>query len=193
MSLSEALLFLRSWRRAPGRVGALAPSGRSLAALIAASIDPADGPVIELGPGTGALTQALLARGVPRERLALVESDRVFAHMLRRRFPGVRVLHMDAELLGRGRALFGKQRARHVVSGLPLLSMPAGKALAIVRAAFERQLHADGVFLQFTYIPRCPISNARLAAIGLRAVRTGVAVANLPPAFVYRFERIRLH
>jgi len=193
MSLFESLLFLRSWRRAPGQVGALAPSGRSLAALIAASIDPRDGPVIELGPGTGALTQALLARGVPSDRLVLVEADRAFAHMLRRRFPGVRVLHMDAERLGHDGALFGRRRAHHVVSGLPLLSMPAGKALAIVRAAFEHHLNADGVFQQFTYMPRCPIPDARLAAIGLRAVRTGVAVANLPPAFVYRIERIRLH
>ncbi len=193
MSLSESLLFLRSWRRAPGRVGALAPSGRSLAALIVAAIEPADGPVIELGPGTGALTRALLARGVPRERLALIESDRAFSHLLGLRFPGVRVLHMDAIQLGRTRALFGRERARHIVSGLPLLSMPADKALAIVRAAFRHHLRADGVFHQFTYMPRCPIPNARLAAIGVRAVRAGVAMANLPPAFVYRFERVARH
>ena len=60
MALTENLSFLRAWLRAPHRVGALAPSGPALARLMTAQINALDGPVIELGPGTGAFTRALL-------------------------------------------------------------------------------------------------------------------------------------
>jgi phosphatidylethanolamine/phosphatidyl-N-methylethanolamine N-methyltransferase len=77
-ALGERLLFWRSWLRNPSRVGAIAPSGRALARLMTARITAADWPVIELGPGTGTFTRALLARGVPEHRLALVEADPAF-------------------------------------------------------------------------------------------------------------------
>ncbi|MGO4394323.1 class I SAM-dependent methyltransferase [Variovorax sp. M-6] len=189
-SVAEKAMFLRSWLRDPRLVGAVAPSGRSLAALITSDIQSADDPIIELGPGTGVFTEALLARGVPRKRLVLVEADRAFAYSLGRRFPGVRVLHMDAAHLGQTGVFFGGERASAVVSGIPLLAMPVEKALAILRGAFLRHLRADGALYQFTYLPRCPVPHALLERAGLHAVRIGVAVANLPPAFVYRFQRM---
>lgn len=189
MSNRDLCLFLRTWWRRPNLVGAVAPSGASLGRLITAELDGGSGPVIELGPGTGVFTQSLLQRGVARQSLVLVEADAGFVARLRQRFPGVRVLCMDATELGRSGGLFGLERARAVVSGLPLLAMPLDKAVRIVKGVFQRHLHAQGCFYQFTYLPRCPLPPLHLEALGLCAERLGSAYANLPPAFVYRLRR----
>ncbi|HDR9586022.1 methyltransferase domain-containing protein [Burkholderia stabilis] len=189
MRIPEWLFFLRSWLRNPRRVGALAPSGAALASLITAHIPHHGGSVIELGAGTGVFTRALLARGVPGDSLVLVEADPAFADALRQQFPTLRVLQMDATQLGATDGFFGRERAQAIVSGLPLVAMPVEQAVAIVRGAFARHLAAAGAFYQFTYAPRCPISLRHLEAMGIRAVRVGIAWRNFPPAVVYRFER----
>lgn len=189
MTFTDTLLFFRAWLRNPARVGAVAPSGPALARLITADIGPGSGPVIELGPGTGVFTEALLSRGVQAHRLALIEADPGFAGQLARRFPESRVLSMDAAHLGQAESIFGEDKAGVVVSGLPLLSMPREKAMAIVDGAFSRQLRNGGAFHQFTYGPRCPLSPHQLRYLGLEAERIGSAVLNLPPASVYRFQR----
>lgn len=185
---SDGSRFLRSYLRSPSLVGAIAPSGRVLGRLMTAGVQR-QGPVIELGPGTGVFTRALLARGVLPQAMVLVEADAGFAAQLRQRFPQLGVLCMDAEWLAHSGGWFGAQRAACIVSGLPLLAMPASKALAIVKAAFQRHLRVDGSFYQFSYLPRCPLSARVLAAEGLCAERVGGTVLNLPPAFVYRISR----
>jgi phosphatidylethanolamine/phosphatidyl-N-methylethanolamine N-methyltransferase len=189
MPLSEHPSFFRAWLRAPRSIGALAPSGNSLARLITKHVNHLDGPVIELGPGTGVFTRALLARGVPAHRLALIEADPVFARALTRRYPGAHVLSMDAARLGEAPPLFGDELASAVVSGLPLLSMPAAQVETIVQGVFDRQLRADGAFYQFTYGPRNPLPRQLLDRLELEAVRIGTVLFNLPPAAVYRIGR----
>lgn len=189
MALNDTLAFLRAWLHDPRGIGAVAPSGTALARLMTTHVSQLDGPVIELGPGTGALTRALLARGVPPHRLALIEADPRFAEALARRYPEATILRMDAAELGHTESLFGVERACAVVSGLPLLSMPADQVAAIVQGVFERQLRADGTFYQFTYGPRCPLPKALLNRLDLQAQRVGSALLNLPPAAVYRFSR----
>ena len=189
MPLCDSLSFLRAWLRAPRSIGALTPSGPALTRLMTSHVNHIDGPVIELGPGTGVFTRALLARGLPTHRLALVEADPVFARALTQRYPDARVLSMDAAQLGHTLPLFGEERASAVISGLPLLSMPARQVLAIVQGVFDRQLRRDGVFYQFTYGPRCPLSRQLLERLDLEATRVGNALFNLPPATVYRIGR----
>lgn len=185
--MTGALPFLRSWLANPLRVGAIAPSGRALARLITSEIGPQTGPVIELGPGTGAFTRALLARGVPSDQLALVERGADFARLLQQRFPSIKVLPMDAAQLDAVEP-FGGAKAGAVVSGLPLLSMPHEQVLRIIGSAFHH-LRADGAFYQFTYGPRCPVQGSILDQLGLDATRIGRALVNLPPAAVYRLRR----
>ena len=189
MALAENLSFLRAWLRAPQRVGAVAPSGPALARLMTAPINHLDGPVIELGPGTGVFTRALLDRGVPAHRLALIETDPILAAALVQHHPCLRVLNMDAAELGDVPPLFGDELASAIVSGLPLLSIPAAQVIDILRGAFERQLRTDGAFYQFTYAPHCPVPSAMLQQLDLEAVRLGIAWFNLPPAQVYRMRR----
>lgn len=99
---SDALIFSLAWCQAPFRVGALLPSGQSLANLITRDILPAHGPVLELGPGTGVFTSALLRKGFVPEDLTLIEVHSQFAELLSLRHPKAAILRIDAgHLLGR--------------------------------------------------------------------------------------------
>lgn len=184
---SDFFRFFRSWVAAPLRVAAVAPSGPVLARLMTREISPAVGPVLELGPGTGVFTRALLERGVPESDLTLVEFGPEFASLLAGRFPQARVVSLDAARIVEA-GLFEVGSVGAVVSGLPLLSMPQDKVAAILGGAFTA-LRPDGAFYQFTYGPRCPVAAAILASHGLRATRIGRALRNIPPASVYRISR----
>lgn len=186
--MGDTLLFLRSLLRDPSRIGAVAPSGRSLANLITADLTAFDKPIIELGPGTGAFTQVLIERGVAEHHLVLVEADPAFAQTLKVRFPRARVLAMDATHLLDLADLFDEP-AGAVVSGLPLVSTPVDKVRLILEGAF-RHLRPGGAMYQFTYFPRCPVPGQAMHDMSLEAVRIGYALANVPPAFVYRLRRV---
>jgi phosphatidylethanolamine/phosphatidyl-N-methylethanolamine N-methyltransferase len=185
--MTDTLAFLRAWLADPLRVAAVAPSSPALAEVITAEITPESAPVIELGPGTGVFTRALLARGVPEEKLALVERNAEFARLLELRFPFARVLRLDAARLGQVDP-FGGVQAGAVVSGLPFLATPPRKILATLVAAF-RHLRPDGAFYQFTYGLRCPVRRVVLDRLDLQATRVGRTLANVPPAAVYRIDR----
>ena len=186
---APSFAFFRAWIDAPRTVGSIAPSGSALSKAITDEITPAHAPVIELGPGTGVFTKALIARGVPEEKLALIEFGSDFARRLQFFYPSATVLWMDAGRLG-DVELFGGAHAGAVVSGLPLLSMSPRKVMSILRGSFAH-LRADGGFYQFTYGPRCPVPRPILDRLGLKATRIGTAFVNLPPAGVYRITRRR--
>ena len=184
---SDGGAFLREWLSDPLRVASVAPSGKALAAMMTREIDASTGPVIELGPGTGAFTDALLKRGVPEESLALIEMGTNFVNLLRYRLPRATVLEMDATRLGKI-TLFDGKPAGAVVSGLPVLAMPPRAVMLILHGAFHH-LREGGAFYQFTYGPLCPVKRPILDRLGLTAKRVGGAMINLPPASVYRITR----
>lgn len=185
--MSDVVPFLRAWFSDPLRVAAIVPSGAALADIITGEIVPKTAPVLELGAGTGVFTRALLARGLAQGDLTLVELGSDFAPMLQSRFPGARVLRIDAARLGQ-LPLFDGKPVGAVVSGLPLLSMTPRKVMAILAGAFA-YLRPGGAFYQFTYGPRCPVPRPILDRHGLKATRIGWAVLNVPPAAVYRIAR----
>ncbi|KFC62034.1 Ribosomal RNA adenine methylase transferase [Devosia sp. LC5] len=187
LQVAKAFGFFQAWLKNPLRVGAVAPSGRALASLMTSEISHDTGPVIELGPGTRAFTRALIARGVRQEDFALIEFGSEFAAALHFHYPRARTLWMDAARL-RTVELFDGRPAGAVVSGLPLLSMPPRKVIAILTGAF-RKMRPDGVFYQFTYGPRSPVRLSLLNHLGLEAERIGGTLANFPPAAVYRIRR----
>lgn len=191
MPTSDELRFLRAWLGAPLRTASVTPSSRHLAALITKEIGPHTGPVLELGPGTGVFTSALLMRGVAERDITLVEACDDFIPPLAARFPRARVLHMDAR--GIDDALRGDaEPLGAVVSGLPLLSMPPWTVVAILRACFAR-LRPGGAFYQFTYTARCPVHPALRQRVGLTAEKIGTTLRNIPPAAVYRLSRTGRH
>ncbi|MBX4929704.1 class I SAM-dependent methyltransferase [Rhizobium binae] len=184
---SDFLHFFRSWISNPLRVAAIAPSGDSLARIMTSEIAALDGPIIELGPGTGVFTRALLARGVSEADLTLIEYGPEFIDALQARFPAARVLQMDAAHLAQAE-IFEDEPVGAVISGLPLLSMSPPKIAAILAGVFA-YMRPGGAVYQFTYGPRCPVPRQILDRLGLESVRIGGTVRNLPPASVYRISR----
>ncbi|WP_407174648.1 class I SAM-dependent methyltransferase [Bradyrhizobium sp. STM 3562] len=179
--------FFLAWLSAPRRVGAIAPSSTALAELITREITAASGPILELGPGTGVFTYQLLRRGIRQEDLTLVEYGSDFMRLLQLRFPGARVLWMDAARLADER-LFDSAPVGAVVSGLPLLNMSTRRVMSIIGGAFS-YLRPGGAFYQFTYGMTCPVPRPVLDRLGLRAKLVDRAMLNVPPAAVYRLTR----
>jgi phosphatidylethanolamine/phosphatidyl-N-methylethanolamine N-methyltransferase len=189
MILRNNILFFRAFASNPLAVGAIAPSGNNLARLITSEISETTGPVLELGPGTGIFTQALIDRGVRESDLTLIEYGSDFMRLLQHRHPEARVLWMDAAWMS-SYDLFKERPAGAVVSGLPLLNMSPRKVMAILAGAFGN-LKPNAAFYQFTYGMKCPIPKALLARLDLRAVCIGRVLRNVPPASVYRITRRR--
>jgi phosphatidylethanolamine/phosphatidyl-N-methylethanolamine N-methyltransferase len=178
--------FLRTWMEKPLTVGAVAPSGKALARVMAGYVDPAiPGPIVELGPGTGPVTEALIERGIEPTRLTLVEFDPMFCTLLRDRFPGVRVVQGDAYDLANTLAGVLAEPAVAFVSGLPLFNKPLKLRLTLLDQAF-RLMRPGAPFVQFTYhaISPIPRSHGRV-----RAEASGRVWRNFPPARVWVYRR----
>lgn len=108
--------------------------------------------------------------------------------ILQRRFPQTAVLRVDAAKVDEHlSAVAGSVDV--VVSGLPILCFDALKKSAILSGAFSL-LRPGGRFHQFTYLGRCPVGRRMLSNLGLRASLIGVSPINVPPAFVYRLQRL---
>lgn len=175
--------FGREWLRAPLRVGAVAPSSAGLADAMTKGLTESSGPAVELGPGTGVFTSALLRRGIPPAQITAIEASEGFATALKRRFPQVGVIHGDAMRV-RHVVPFGPGGAGVVICGLPLLSIPQEKVMRIV-AGCAKILKPDGELRLFTYGFRCPIPAPVLSRLGLSARRQAFVPLNMPPASVY--------
>src|SRR5918998_5043436 len=117
--------FLRSWLERPLVMGAVTPSSKMLARTMASYVDPrVPGPVIELGPGTGPVTEALVRRGVAQDRLLLVEYSPDFCQLLRRKFPKATIIQGDAYDLEDTLDGILAAPAAATVSSLPLFTKP---------------------------------------------------------------------
>lgn len=183
-SRSDFALFMGQLLRKPHQVVALAPSSRGLCAEMVAGLDPAAGPVIELGAGTGNITRAILGRGIRPGDLHSIEMNPDFCDRLRTRFPGLNVHQMSAGDTGR----LEVRNAQAVVSGLPLLSMPLGLQRDILTGSFAC-LAPGGCYVQFTYGPKPPVARQVRDELGLSWDVSRKIWWNLPPARVYRFRR----
>ena len=178
--------FFKNWLHDPFQVASIVPSSRSLARLMATDLH-AGARVVELGAGTGTLTQALIDRGVRASDLFLVENNDAFASILGKRFPGATIVHADAQTLNeRLSTLAGV--VDYVVSGLPIVWFDKDKKTRILDATFTL-LKRGGALHQFTYLGKPPVGRRIMNDLGLRARLIGMTVANFPPAFVYRFTR----
>lgn len=184
--VGDVLRFLRSSVTAPLRTGAQWPSGKSLCRAMVAPVDPTvPGPIIELGPGTGVVTEALIARGIPPARLILIEFSPQFCKLLAERYPGVRLIQGDAYALEDHIRRLGLAPPAAVVSSLPLLTQPPARRVALLQAAL-RLMHPDGVFVQFTYGRVSPIP---LAGVDVKTSVSSRIWLNIWPALVYSYRR----
>lgn len=177
----------QAWLRNPLAIGAIAPSSARLAsALVQALPEGFTADVIELGGGTGAITRVLLEQ-LGSERLLVVERDLELLSGLRQRWPALQLLHADAGTLDSALTA-PTHHYGAIVSGLPLLNMSRQVRHDIVRAAFA-VLPESGVFIQFSYGWRSPLSAQLTTELKLRTQRCQLCWWNLPPATVWRYSR----
>jgi phosphatidylethanolamine/phosphatidyl-N-methylethanolamine N-methyltransferase len=185
-SLDDDVRFIRSWLEKPLAMGAVTPSSRALARTMAACVDAAaPGVIVELGPGTGPITEALVAQGVDPARLVLVEFDTTFCRLLRARYPAATVVQGDAYSLKRLLAGLLQEPAAAVVSGLPLFTKPLRMRLRLLFEAFSLML-PGGPFVQFTYNAVPPIPTR---IDGVRARASERIWMNIPPARVWVYRK----
>ena len=185
-SAGDRLRFLRAMIRSPRQVASVTPTGRQVAAMMASHVDPASGlPVLELGPGTGPVTRAILDRGVPPGQLYLVEYEADLCAHLRQTFPGVHVINGDAFDLDATLAGIDHDRFDSVVCGVPLLNFGQPRRLALMHDALNR-VPPGRPMIQITYGTKPPID---LDDPSIFARGSHWALRNLPPARVWTFHR----
>ncbi|MCF8466907.1 MAG: methyltransferase domain-containing protein [Sneathiella sp.] len=178
--------FIVALFRNPKQVGAVAPSGQSLARAMAMAVDPACQTILELGPGTGVITKALLARGIPTQQLILIERDISLARLLSHRFPTTTVIPGDAGMLEQLIQTNGAQKIDAVVSSLPLLNIKPAMRTRILEQIFSL-LSPNGYLIQYTYSAKAPISKDLAQKLGIEGSRITTVLRNLPPACVWKY------
>jgi phosphatidylethanolamine/phosphatidyl-N-methylethanolamine N-methyltransferase len=186
LRFDDEVRFIRSWLEKPLSTGAVTPSGRVLARTMAGYVDPkVPGAVVELGPGTGPVTEALVRRGVDPARLVLVEFNPTFCQLLRVRFPAATVIQADAYGLRRVLPNLLRQPAAAMVSGLPMFTKPMRTRVRLLREALALLL-PGAPFVQFTYavVPPIPRTFA-----GVTAEASERIWMNLPPARVWVYRK----
>ena len=162
------------------------PSGKLLARTMAQYVDiDSTGPVIELGPGTGAITSALVEHGVEQKRLVLVEYNPSFCALLRERYPQATVVQGDAYRLRDSLWDVLPEPATAVVSGLPLVTKPMLTRMKLIRDSFNL-LEPGAPFVQFTYSVAPPIPKS-LPGVSTEASER--IWMNIPPARVWVYRK----
>ncbi len=187
LRLDDEMQFIRSWIEKPLSTGAVMPSSKALARTMARHVDPnASGPVIELGPGTGPVTEALVKQGVDPARLILVEFNSDFCRLLRTRYPAATVVQGDAYRLRRLLTTYVTEPVAAVVSSLPLMTKPLRTRLRLISDVMAL-LTPNAPFVQFTYAMVPPIPKA---LSGITAQASELIWLNLPPARVWVYRGV---
>lgn len=183
--VNDWLNFVQRLARNPRAVGSVSPSSPALANAMAAQVDrQIDGRILELGPGTGSITKALIRRGFPASDVVAVEADPMFARLLQSRVPGVNVIEGDA-MDADGVAQYGPFGA--ALSSLPLLNFPTHERIAFVEAMLGL-LPPGAPFIQYSYGVKSPLPRYANVQVSLAAK----VWRNLPPARIWVF-RSRVH
>ena len=184
--LEDEVRFFKTWATSPLKMGSITPTSRALAALMVklACPDP-DGYVLEIGPGTGVVTDALIRAGIPQERIVSIEYDKGFCRLLRERFPGVHVIRGDALDLDATLGRFREVTFSAGISGIPLLNLPKAKRAPYLEAILDR-LVPGGIVAQLSYSFTPP----QEAIPGRLLVDKSKWVTfNLPPARAWIYRR----
>ncbi|SHG63203.1 class I SAM-dependent methyltransferase [Streptoalloteichus hindustanus] len=192
----ETLAYLTAVARSPRTMGSVAPSSPALGRQLATVVPSVGAPVVvELGAGTGAVTQAIVDR-IPRGGTSVaLDVDPAMVSYLQVRFPTVDVVRADAAALDEVLSARGIPAVNAVVSGLPWAVFTPEQQSTIL-AKVTSALAPDGVFTTFAYLHALPLAPARSFRRALRAAFDEVLITrvvwnNLPPAFTYACRRPR--
>ncbi len=174
-------IFRKEILTSPLGVGAICASSKKLSKCMAQQINlDQPGFIIELGPGTGAVTQAILDRGIDPERLILVEQSKNFVKHLKKRFPNVRVIHGDATHLSQ--LLSSEHKPINaILSSLPFRAIPDNIVAQMVRQV-KKVMSNESLFVQYTYLSMHPHPLKPFPQ--LKRVLSKIVWLNFPPAKV---------
>ena len=187
-ALTDSTVFLREWLANPQRTGAVAPSSPQLAAAMARWLpNNPESYVLELGPGTGAVTTALLKRGLREDRLVAIEHNENLAKLLQKKFPHAHIIAGDAwqldELLRNNSIPIASVGA--VISSLPLLNFPKEEAAALA-TKLRNILEPRGRWVQYSYQI---VKDRSRGGDDFRLVASQLVWLNLPPARVSVYQK----
>jgi phosphatidylethanolamine/phosphatidyl-N-methylethanolamine N-methyltransferase len=181
----DTLRFVGRLITQPKTVGAVAPSSRALGRAMAAQIDiSADGPILELGPGTGVATAALIARGTAMRRITAVEYDPDFARLIAQRFPNLTVINGDAFDLEKTLGSRFTEPFIGAISGVPLLNHSMVRRQGFLSGVLKR-LKPGAPYVQFSYGLHAPVAPPS----GVTVVQAAFVLFNLPPARVWVYRK----
>jgi phosphatidylethanolamine/phosphatidyl-N-methylethanolamine N-methyltransferase len=185
--VGDEFRFIRGWVANRRKIGAISPSSRALARLMVEQADPdPEGYALELGPGSGVFTQALIEAGVPPERIIAIEHSEEFCRLLSQRFPTLPVVKGDAFDLEKTLEPYAGIKFSAAISGLPLLSFPREVRVRCIEGVLAR-LEPGKAFAQFSYGALGPMPSI---AGRFTATPSKWVLMNLPPARVWTYRRV---
>ncbi len=174
----DKIRFIAQWVSAPLRTGAITPSSRALAHAMVDNIPEGQGPIIELGPGTGVMTQVMIDRGIAPERIYCIEYSEEFAKKLTNQFPKVNIINGDAYNLEN---LLGEQLSQTpaiaTMCSLPLFTQSLEQRQKLFNQS--QKLSVEGSpFILFSYAHKSPIP----CPLGYKLIKSPWVRKNIPPA-----------
>jgi phosphatidylethanolamine/phosphatidyl-N-methylethanolamine N-methyltransferase len=185
-TVANPAMFFRRWIANPLQMGSVVPSSGALCRrIVAQTRRTGDEAVLELGAGTGVISRALLDAGLSPERLFVVEIVPDMAGHLRRRLPGVNVIHGDARALPTLLPTSLHGAFGTVICGIPLVLLPLAQQRQFLDA-IEAVAPGRG-FLHYSYCVTSPLPAEKH---GLAARREAWTPLNFPPASVWRYTRL---
>ena len=192
--ISKSARLFSQFLISPRSVGSIVPSSRRLARRMVKPINFANPvTIVELGPGTGAITTAIAACLTPSSRYLGLELNSKLFQDMSRRFPQLTFVNRDAVELDRILQQQNIGPVDAILSSLPWASLPQGTQPAILAAA-AKSLRPDGVFVTYAYLPGLLLPAAhslrrQLSTFFSKVETTPVIWTNLPPAFTYVCHR----
>ncbi|UIJ71707.1 class I SAM-dependent methyltransferase [Aurantimonas sp. HBX-1] len=178
--------FFATWVKHPVKMGAVAPSSPSYCAMMVRHATTAlDGPILELGPGLGVVTRALLGAGVAPERITSIEYDAEFARELKQRFPKVNVIQGDGFDLDRTLGARRDEKFAAILFAIPIVSFSQARRQALFTDYFSR-LRPGGNLTQLSYLWKPPVEPVK----GVFTVsHSPIVWSNIPPARVWVYDQ----
>ena len=175
--------FLREFFKANRMVGSVLPSSRFLSKRMLQPISFQKAKVIiELGPGTGVFTKALLQQMPSESQLVVIELNDAFFSDLQKKFkaPNVHLIHGSAAEISKVLKQLNLPKADIILSSLPLSNFPSDLRTNILEEV-KQNLQADGKLIQFQYSRGLK----KLYGAHFKQVSIDYTLLNFPPAFIY--------
>ena len=183
---AEESRFFKGWMSNTRAVGAILPTSAVTARRMASVVNPRSGlPVLELGPGTGVITKAILERGISPEKLVSIEYSTEFFNQLKADFAGVHFINGDAFDLSRTLGALNGQQFDSVVSAVPLLNFPMHRRVELIDDLLSRIPFGRPV-VQISYGPMSPVV---AMPDRYRIQHFDFVVRNIPPAQLWIYSK----